>query len=128
MGYGKVIEAEAWGMLLGLQMAYQLNIPKIIVECDLELIVQLLNNGVDNLHPLKSVIDSCLQMKVGFEDCTVAHVYRAVNMVADVLSKCSLDIDIGTIYMEQPPPQVINAFLDDLSEVPRSRKVCNALS
>ncbi|XP_024196512.1 uncharacterized protein LOC112199775 [Rosa chinensis] len=124
MGYGKVIEAEAWGMLLGLQMAYQLNIPKIIVECDSEFIVQLLNNGVDNLHPLKTVIDSCLQMKAGFEECT----YREVNMVADVLSKCSLDTDIGTIYKEQHPPQVINVFLDDLSEVPRSRKVCNALS
>ncbi|XP_061993998.1 uncharacterized protein LOC133711946 [Rosa rugosa] len=90
--------------------------------------MDLLNNGVDNLHPLNSVINSCLQMKARFEECIVAHVYREVNMVAKVLSKCSLDTNIGTIYMEQPPPQVINAFLDDLSEVPRSRKVCNALS
>lgn len=44
--------------------------------------------------------------------------YRDINLVADVLSKCSLEGELGVQFMEQPPPQIVN-LLDDLCDSPR---------
>lgn len=44
-------------------------------------------------------------------------------MVADSLSKCSLATELEIQFMEQPPPQVTEALLDDLWTVPRIRKI-----
>ncbi|PRQ23567.1 putative ribonuclease H-like domain, reverse transcriptase zinc-binding domain-containing protein [Rosa chinensis] len=127
IGQGQVLEAETWGMLLGLQMAANLGMDKVVVECDSEVLVSLMNNGVDDLHPLKTVINFCLHLQSSFSECVISHVFQEVNTVADGLSRCNLSAEIGAIYFEQPPPQVTNIVLDDLCEVLKYRKVATAI-
>ncbi|KAM5549518.1 hypothetical protein ABKV19_000773 [Rosa sericea] len=126
-GHGEVLEAEAWGMLLGLKLASDIGMDKVVVECDSKVLVNLVNNGVDELHPLKTVIDYCLHIQAGFSECIISHVFREVNTVADALSRCNLSAEIGAIYFEQPPPQITSFLLDDLCEVLRYRKVVTAI-
>lgn len=38
MGIGKVIDAEAWGLMLGLKMVVAVTRDKIMVECDSEVL------------------------------------------------------------------------------------------
>lgn len=45
-------------------------------------------------------------------------------MVADALSRSNSDSDFGINFMEQPLPQVMPRFLDDLCEVTRTRRSC----
>ena len=51
MGIGEVLDAEAWGMLLGLQMVVSITRGKLIVESDSEVLVNLIKKGTDDLHP-----------------------------------------------------------------------------
>ncbi|PRQ26177.1 putative RNA-directed DNA polymerase [Rosa chinensis] len=89
-GHGEVLEAEAWGMRLGLKLAADIGMDKVVVECDSKVLVNLVNNGVDELCPLKTVIDYCLHLQAGFSECIISHVFREVNTVADALSRCNL--------------------------------------
>ncbi|PRQ51455.1 putative ribonuclease H-like domain, reverse transcriptase zinc-binding domain-containing protein [Rosa chinensis] len=123
LGNGTVLQAEAWGLLLGLQLASKNRCQHLIVECDSEVLVNLINNGVNDLHPLRSVLCSCQFLRGQFLSCDIRHVYREINLVADLLSKDGVGADLGVHFMEQPPPQVINALLDDLCASPRSRTV-----
>ncbi|PRQ37815.1 putative RNA-directed DNA polymerase [Rosa chinensis] len=123
LGCGSVIQAEAWGLLLGLRMSVTAHCQNIIIESDSDILVTLVNQEVDELHPLKSIINSCQYLMQKFVSCEVKHVFREINMVADMLSKCSLTEDLGVHFMEQPPPQVINLLLDDLCESPKFRTV-----
>lgn len=67
MGIGDVLDAEAWGMLLGLQMAVSITKGKLIVESDSEVLVNLIKKGSDDLHPLKSVLDNCRSFMEQFQ-------------------------------------------------------------
>ncbi|PRQ20104.1 putative ribonuclease H-like domain-containing protein [Rosa chinensis] len=95
----------------------------VLVESDSEVLVKLMNDGVDALHHLKSVINSCQALHRQFQRCEIKHIYREVNKVADVLSKIGLDSEIGVHFMMQPPPQVITILLDDLCETPCFRSI-----
>ncbi|PRQ55003.1 putative ribonuclease H-like domain-containing protein [Rosa chinensis] len=79
----------------------------LLVECDSEVLVSLINHGVDELHPLKTIIDCCNSLRRQFWSCEITHVYREINQVADVLSKAGLDTDIGVM----PPPQVMPSLM-----------------
>ena len=123
IGIGEVIEAEAWGLLLGLKMAVKLKIERLEVECDSELLVNMINQGANQLHPLKTIINSCIELQNTFIDCRVMHIYREINKVADSLAKCSLDRDLGVQVLDQPPMHITQALLDDLSDFPCFRNV-----
>ncbi|PRQ29678.1 putative ribonuclease H-like domain-containing protein [Rosa chinensis] len=122
-GCGTVLQAEFWGLLLGLKMSIDAHYQHVLVESDSEVLVKLMNDGVDALHPLKSVINSCQALQRQFQRCEIKHIYREVNKVADVLSKIGLDSEIGMHFMMQPPPQVITILLDDSCETPCFRSI-----
>lgn len=100
IGTGEVIEAEAWGLLLGLTMAVKLKIERLAVQCDSEILVNMINRGVNKLHPLKIIINSCIQQQSSFTDCNIMHIYREINKVVDSLAKYSLKGDLGVHFLD----------------------------
>lgn len=79
--------------------------------------------GLDDLHPLKAMIERCKFYQERLSGCEVRHMFREVNMVADILSKLGLCFEVGVEYFLQPPPHVPNTLLDDLCETPRSSAI-----
>lgn len=62
---------------------------KIIVESDSDVLVHLMTNDVDGLHPLEGLLNNCTFLQSQFQEIEIHHIYREQNMVADSLSKCS---------------------------------------
>lgn len=84
------------------------------------------NKSLDDLHPLKTMIDCCKVLKNDFSSYVIQHVYRETNMVADSLSKYRLCSVLGVEYFKKPPPWVSKLLLDDLGDCPRFREVAMA--
>ena len=104
-------------------MAAKLRIERLDVECDSELLVNMINHGVNELHPLKTIINSCVDLQKTFVNCKVMHIYREINKVADSLAKCRLDGDLDVHSLDQPPVHITQALLDDLCGFPCFRNV-----
>lgn len=51
-GKGLVLEAETWG----LQLASNLGCDQHSINCDSAILVEMVNKGLDDLHPLKTMI------------------------------------------------------------------------
>ena len=85
LGNGSVLDAEAWGLLLGLKMTYTFQCTSLLIESDSNVIVQMLKKGVDDLHPLYSVLGRCKFLMDKLSMCDVSHVHREINMVANSL-------------------------------------------
>lgn len=73
---GSVLEAEIWGLLLGLELAATNLCIHLLVDCDSAILVEMINKGLDDLHPLKTMIDNCRFLQNGFSTCEIRHVYR----------------------------------------------------
>ncbi|PRQ45693.1 putative ribonuclease H-like domain-containing protein [Rosa chinensis] len=123
LGSGSVLQSEAWGLLLGLKLAYDNQCSHLYVESDSETLINMVKNGVDEVHPLKTILNCCSFLQQKFLSFDIRHTYREVNAVADILSKDRLQAEAGVHVMLHPPPQVINSLLDDLCEFPRVRIV-----
>ncbi|PRQ60555.1 hypothetical protein RchiOBHm_Chr1g0382581 [Rosa chinensis] len=87
------------------------------------LLIKLVLDSDTTLHPLGSLI-SCYRTLLGrFNYVSLNHIYRECNMVADCLAKNSINHDYGVIEFADPPPHALQAYLDDLDSVGRSRKI-----
>lgn len=73
LGKGLVLEAESWGLLLGLRVLTSYCCDQLIVECDLAILVDIANKGQDDFHPLKTMIDCYKVLQVGFSKSVVQH-------------------------------------------------------
>jgi hypothetical protein len=46
---------------------------QLIIECDSAIIVDIANKGLNDFHPLKTLIDCCKVFQVGFSKSVVQH-------------------------------------------------------
>jgi ribonuclease HI len=85
--------AEYTAFLHGLKLAKDLYVSDLRVELDSELIVKQIQGMYavkkDDLIPLHAT--ALLRMKGWFHTCTVSHIPRAQNKVADALSDRAID-------------------------------------
>lgn len=56
--FGKVIQAEIWGIYIGLKMAADLQLKHLLVESDSAIAINLLNSTDIDLHPLATIINN----------------------------------------------------------------------
>lgn len=84
--------------MLGLSWASTFGCDQLIVDCDSAVLVEMVNRGLDDLHPLKTLFDCCKVLQNGFSRCVIQHVYRESNMVFEqprpLISKLFLDVSI----------------------------------
>ncbi|KAL6221385.1 hypothetical protein ACLB2K_009136 [Fragaria x ananassa] len=59
LGIGQVLEAELWGLLKGMEMAWQHGCNSLEVEVDSLVAVKLVLSVIDHLHTLYSLIANC---------------------------------------------------------------------
>ncbi|PRQ40559.1 putative ribonuclease H-like domain-containing protein [Rosa chinensis] len=86
MGVGEIVEAEAWGLYIGLKLALDLHIKRLEVESDLAIVVNLINSGNIDSHPLGTLIANCRDMIQEFDFCSIHHIHREQNFAVDILA------------------------------------------
>ncbi|KAL6198760.1 hypothetical protein ACLB2K_028549 [Fragaria x ananassa] len=123
IGAGEVLQAEAWGLFYGIQLALSMKIPKLEIESDSAVLVNLLQNSDMDVHPLGTIVLNCRAMMQHFDFVQIKHIHRERNMVADLLAKNSTLNAKGICIFNEPPDLVTNALLDDIVEVTRCRTV-----
>ncbi|KAL6188945.1 hypothetical protein ACLB2K_040335 [Fragaria x ananassa] len=123
IGAGEVLQAEAWGLFYGIQLALSMKIPKLETESDSDVLVNLLQNSDMDVHPLGTIVLNCRAMMQHFDFVQIKHIHRERNMVADLLAKNSTLNAKGICIFNEPPDLVTNALLDDIVGVTRCRTV-----
>ena len=126
IGTGEVLQAEAWGLFSGLQIANELGINHIIVETDSANLVNLLHGSDLELHPLGTLLLNCNHIIRSFMSCSVTHIHRERNMAADCLAKRSIDHEIGICRLHSIPDFAIAVLLDDIAGFARPRAITAA--
>ncbi|PRQ56366.1 putative ribonuclease H-like domain-containing protein [Rosa chinensis] len=90
VGAGEVLQAESWGLSLGLHLALSLKITRLEVESDSSVLINLIHSDSIDLHPLGTLIMNCRNLMQEFEFIQMKHNHGERNMVADLLAKNSI--------------------------------------
>jgi ribonuclease HI len=123
IGKGEVLQAEAWGLFTGLQIAKELKITHLMVESDSAVLISLIHSSQLQLHPLGTLLMNCKSIMNNFNHCSVSHIHRERNMVADCLAKKSIDHEFGLCRLTTMPVFVRSSVLDDLGGLVRLRSL-----
>ncbi|BFG30493.1 hypothetical protein CerSpe_167670 [Prunus speciosa] len=122
-GVGSSLEAELWGIFWGLHLAWDNGCSYVEVECDASSVVSLLAGPIASTHPLFSLINCCkLKMQQDWF-CSLTHVFREQNSVADVLAHMSHDLAPGFHRFDLVPPCVCISLVADVCSLARPRVV-----
>ncbi|BFG30985.1 hypothetical protein CerSpe_172590 [Prunus speciosa] len=85
--------------------------------------VHLLNKDVEDLHPLAVMLWGCQDYTDINWDCSIHHVYRECNMVADGLAKLGSCLDLGMSTFHDPLDSIRSFLNKDLFGVCRPRAI-----
>lgn len=105
LGIGQILDAEFWGMFLGIRLAIDKRVSKLIIETDSASMVQLMTEALYS-NPLAGVISSFRELMNQFDYCVLCHIYRETNGVADCLAKWSYNMDLGLYTFDHVPTWV----------------------
>lgn len=115
IGEGEVLQAELWGIFIGLKLAADLCIKKLEVESDSAVAVNLINSVDHDLHPMATIIGNCRFLMQLFYSCHLSHIHRERNAVADILAKDSLSQQRGTLFFDSPPAHIAQTAFGDIT-------------
>ncbi|KAK9913131.1 hypothetical protein M0R45_036955 [Rubus argutus] len=118
---GEILQAEVWGIFIGLKKDMELHIQKIEVQSDSVVAINLLCFQDYDLHPLATLLDNCQAIMRRFNFCSLQHVHREQNIVVDILEKDSISSTRGTLLFRNPPVHTIPAILDVIAGVTQAR-------
>ncbi|CAL9009909.1 unnamed protein product, partial [Prunus brigantina] len=122
LGKGQILEAELWGLFFGLQSVITRRMMNIIVEMDSVNAVNLvMSNELNICHPMAGLVSSCKRLLSQIPRCTIHHIYREKNVVADRLAAWSHDIELGCCFLEENPTWLGPLLLDDSIGVSKTR-------
>ena len=110
IGVGSVIEAELWGLYEGLKMAWNSGFRKVLIESDSLSSVQLICSDIRHNHPLYGLIQSCKNLVAAEWSCSITHIFREGNKLADGLARMGYNLDTGIKFYEDPPPEISLIF------------------
>lgn len=117
IGVCSVPMAELWGIVSGLQIAWESGYKRVCLDTDLQLEVLLLCKPVDSCHPLASLLS--LARSFLCRDCDVQfrHTFREANRVADALASIAFGFPLGLSILEEPLGPVLSLLSDDVRRV-----------
>ncbi|KAF7826851.1 ribonuclease H [Senna tora] len=95
--------AEAWGIVCGLNLAWDLGFQKVVLENDCLRIIKQINNVNNLAQQMHSTIPAIRSMISRDWDVKLVHCYKNVNACADILAKFSLNNSGGLNMLDAPP-------------------------
>ncbi|RYR06283.1 hypothetical protein Ahy_B06g086042 [Arachis hypogaea] len=79
--------AKIWGMYVGVKLAFELGIKKLVVESDSKCAITLTQKMSPEIHGNSSLIRFIKEFLIKIEDVEVKHLYKKTNFCADALAK-----------------------------------------
>ncbi|KAF7815243.1 RNA-directed DNA polymerase [Senna tora] len=125
IGRCSALEAELWGMLVGLEVARKKNLRKVELEADSLTVVKLVLEGCPREHFCNNLVVRIRFVMAEFEDCRVRHIFREANFVADFLAGVAHGGGLDLIILDDPDVECREFLVRDLFGVvwPRSVRV-----
>lgn len=115
VGLCSVPMAELWGIVSGLQFAWDQGFRRVCLETNSNLAIQLLDKPVEQGHPLSSLVVMARSFLRRDWDIQFCHVYREANRVADDLASFAFSFLLGVFSLGVAPDRVIPLLSDDVS-------------
>ena len=81
---------ELWGLRDGLTLARNVNIRKLLVEVDANVVANFFSTESsvhDTTQPFSAIIIDCKSLLLLFEEVHITHIHREGNHYADLLAK-----------------------------------------
>ena len=117
------LQGEILDVYFGLKIAWKLNIPRLIVESDSSLVVNLIRGHWEDTHPLHGLLSEYRSLLNGNWDCSLNHVYRECNCAADRLAYLGHGWNLGLHELETPPEDVLISLEEDKMGLARPRMI-----
>lgn len=106
LGCCTIDEAEAWGILQGLDMASRHGVQNLIVESDSKSMIDLLKGSKHRPGGWNNIVPRCITMSKRFANIQFVHVYREQNRIADTLAKQAFTQPTGITMLNQAPSEL----------------------
>ena len=123
-GMGSAFKAELLAAEIGLEMAVQLGIQKIILQMDNKACLEGLKNpdyhGGEHFH----VLNNCRNLINSF-GCNISllHCFREGNKVADSLANMGVELGVRVVFFETPPMPITYLLREDIVGVATPRLI-----
>ncbi|KAF7844636.1 putative RNA-directed DNA polymerase [Senna tora] len=111
LGSCDALAAELWGVILGLNMAWELGIKKVVVEVDSTSAHQLVYAQNQEFHPYAALVTDIHLLLARNWEVSVCHVLREANCVADFFAKCAPRDTMDLLKFDQPPLEACDLMM-----------------
>ncbi|KAF7811665.1 peroxidase 65-like [Senna tora] len=121
IGCCEIIRAELRGIVDGLEMLWEKGFRKVTIECDSEVALELVSNGVVDTHPCSALVQRVRSLIDRHWDTELVHVFREANQAADFMAKLSHSLAEGFHVFDSPHVGLRSILAADLNSplVPR---------
>lgn len=114
-GMCSAFKAELWAAEIGLAMARDMNITKLVLHMDYQACVEALKNqeyqGGECLHIIQKC---CSLIKCVDWEVKIIHCYREGNKMVDKLANVGVNLENKLVYFEAPLSKIISLLFEDL--------------
>lgn len=119
------LEAEAWALLKGIQLAIHHGYNKVIFESDSNEITNYFKYRRQPATAAHNILEACKKELCRFEAWQVTLITREQNQVADAIAKQARSLPRGMHILHHPPEEILGLLDDDVCGIPIWRDVCN---
>ncbi|KAF7827616.1 MLP-like protein 28 [Senna tora] len=121
---GDSLQAEMWGLLLGIKLGIDKGFDKIFFEGDSSLAIKLIKEGCSSSHPLCPVINYIRSFltRVNFK---LMHIFRESNHLADALASLGHGSLEDYVLLDNVPDACYNFFQDDRRKLGFPRRIAD---
>ena len=117
LGICNALTVELWGVLHGLNLAWELGFRKIILEIDSQVVTFVLNKKTCPFPKIRSLLlDYFVLLRRDWQN-QIQHTYKEWNICVDWLANQSLKSDDCFRKLRQPPLELRNLLLGDANGV-----------
>ncbi|KAF7823493.1 ribonuclease H [Senna tora] len=121
-GSCNILVAEMWGIVHGLELAWNLGHRRVIVEADSLVAVNMIKQGCSASHPCSSLVQRAHTWINRDWHIFIQHSFREGNRVADRLAAEGHKLPIGVHILVDPPDFIVDLLLEDSQERERASK------
>ncbi|KAF7819384.1 Non-LTR retroelement reverse transcriptase [Senna tora] len=114
VGSCSITLTELWGVLSGLQVAWNRGFKKVIIETDCLNAKRLIYQNFEEGYCSAQLVDEIHKSIAQDWDVVVQHVFKEANFVADKIAQLGHYEDFGIRIIEQPPDCIHKLLYEDI--------------
>ena len=97
-----------------IELARDVGVGKLHLECDSARVVSMLNNREKNLSTAGPIVEDVKTKLKGFEEFKVSWVSRSANSAADKLAKMGMGDELNDVWLSAPPDCILHVISDEI--------------